>query len=148
MARTVSGGANAGTAAPAATKSANTTSVAGKTVDRQFTFECDRQYWHVYIRINRARWAGDEYPDWWVPIARLTADLRPVARRLERLKYAEADAAPDPAPSRRAERRLAALKVNSENAGNSRSVRARATECGEPPSRETRSLAWMWAELL
>lgn len=96
----------------------------------------------------KVRWAGDEYPDWWVPIARLTADLRPVARRLERLKYAEADAAPDPAPSRRAEGRLAALKVNSENAGNSRSVRARATECGEPPSRETRSLAWMWAELL
>ena len=58
----------------------------------------------------KVRWAGDEYPDWWVPIVRLTADLRPVARRLERLKYAEADAAPDPAPSRRAERRLAALQ--------------------------------------
>ena len=58
----------------------------------------------------KVRWMGDEYPDWWVPIARLTADLRPAARRLERLKYAEADAAPEPAPSRRAMRRLAAVQ--------------------------------------
>ena len=46
----------------------------------------------------KVRWAGDEYPDWWVPIARLTTDLRPAARRLERLKYAEADGARDPVP--------------------------------------------------
>ena len=58
----------------------------------------------------KVRWAGDEYPDWWVPIARLTADLRPAARRLERLKYVEADGARDPVPSRRAERRLAAVQ--------------------------------------
>ena len=40
----------------------------------------------------------------------LMLNPRTTARRLERLKYAEADAAPEPTPSRRAERRLAGLQ--------------------------------------
>ena len=58
----------------------------------------------------KVQWVGDEYPDWWVPVARLTPDLRPAARQLERRKYAEADATSGLVPSRRAERRLAAVQ--------------------------------------
>ena len=58
----------------------------------------------------KVQWVGDEYPDWWVPVARLTPDLRPAARQIERRKYAEADAASGLVPSRRAERRLATVQ--------------------------------------
>lgn len=59
---------------------------------------------------TKIQWVGDEYPDWWVPITRLTADLRPMARRLEWDKYADTGSIAGPAPSRRAERRLAAAE--------------------------------------
>ena len=45
-----------------------------------------------------------------MPIARLTADLRPMARRLERDKYADAGPVAGPTPSHRAGRRLAAVQ--------------------------------------
>ena len=58
----------------------------------------------------KIQWVGDEYPDWWVPIARLTADLRPMARRLERDKYADTGPVAGPTLSHRAGRRLAAVQ--------------------------------------
>ena len=83
----------------------------------------------------------DEYPDWWVPVTRLTADLRPAARRLERDKYADGEPGAAPAPSRRAERRLAAVqrqlreRREQQVSARTRNGMLRASERGNPAPR-------------